>query len=142
MLAYIFAIKYLRNMETRRDVFQAIADPTRRAIIGMIAQQPVNVNTIAEQFNVSRQAISLHLKILSECGLLNIKQLGRERLCEAKLEKLDEVHEWVEQYHKLWTGRLKALKNFIEQEDLQSNNRNTLTKNIIKSKKNNGKSHE
>lgn len=55
-------------METRRDVFQAIADPTRRAIIGMIAQQPVNVNTIAEQFDVSRQAISLHLKILSECG--------------------------------------------------------------------------
>ncbi|HEY0670231.1 MAG TPA: metalloregulator ArsR/SmtB family transcription factor [Sphingobacteriaceae bacterium] len=107
-------------MEARRDVFQAIADPTRRAIIGMIASQPVNVNTIAEQFDVSRQAISLHLKILSECGLLNIKQQGRERFCEAKLEKLNEVHEWVEQYHKLWTGRLKSLKNFIEQEDLQS----------------------
>jgi DNA-binding transcriptional ArsR family regulator len=107
-------------METRRDVFQAIADPTRRAIIGMIAQQPVNVNTIAEQFDVSRQAISLHLKILSECGLLNIQQQGRERYCEAKLEKLNEVHEWVEQYHKLWTGRMKALKNFLEQEELQS----------------------
>ncbi|WP_410219911.1 ArsR/SmtB family transcription factor [Pedobacter sp.] len=109
-------------MEARRDVFQAIADPTRRAIIGMIAKEPVNVNTIAEQFEVSRQAISLHLKILSECGLLNIRQQGRERLCEAKLEKLNEVHEWVEQYHKLWKGRLNALKQFVEQEELQAQN--------------------
>ncbi|MHA4808050.1 ArsR/SmtB family transcription factor [Flavitalea flava] len=126
-------------METRRDVFQAIADPTRRAIIGMIAGQPVNVNTIAEQFDVSRQAISLHLKILAECGLLNIKQLGRERLIEAKLEKLNEVHAWVEQYHKLWTGRLSALKKFVEQEDLQPARINTTkkkkAKNIHKSKK-------
>jgi|SRR5690606_35814386 len=107
-------------MEIRRDVFQAIADPTRRAILDMIARQPVNVNTIAEQFDVSRQAISLHLKILSECNLLNITQIGRERLCEAKLESLNEVHTWVERYHKLWADRLSALKNFIEQEDLQS----------------------
>ena len=128
MLSYTFASKYLHNMEIRRDVFQAIADPTRRAIIGVIAQQPVNVNTIAEQFDVSRQAISLHLKILAECGLLNIKQLGRERLCEAKLEKLNEVHAWVEQYHKLWTGRLNALKNFIEQEEVQSKSVNTKDK--------------
>lgn len=120
ILAYIFASKYLRNMEARRDVFQAIADPTRRAIIGMIAKEPVNVNSIAEQFDVSRQAISLHLKILSECGLLKIRQQGRERLCEAKLEKLNEVHEWVEQYHKLWKGRLSALKQFVEQEEIQA----------------------
>ncbi|AFD08592.1 putative transcriptional regulator [Solitalea canadensis DSM 3403] len=139
MLAFIFASKYLHNMEARRDVFQAIADPTRRAIIGMIALQPVNVNTIAEQFDVSRQAISLHLKILSECGLLNIKQIGRERLCEAKLEKLNEVHEWVEQYHKLWTGRLKALKDFVEQEELQAKSAKAvdkkINKNVNKSKK-------
>lgn len=123
-------------MDARRDVFQAIADPTRRAIIGMIAQQPVNVNTIAEQFDVSRQAISLHLKILAECGLLNIKQLGRERLCEAKLEKLNEVHEWVAQYHKLWTGRMQSLKNFVEQEALQPDTVNKKkTKNINKLKK-------
>lgn len=129
-------------MEIRRDVFQAIADPTRRAIIGMIAKRPVNVNSIAEQFDVSRQAISLHLKILSECGLLNIKRVGRERLCEAKLEKLNEVHQWVEQYHKLWTARLNALKNFVEQEELQSNIAKTTNKSITKSKKQNGKSHE
>jgi DNA-binding transcriptional ArsR family regulator len=112
-------------MEARRDVFQAIADPTRREIIGMIARQPVNVNTIAEQFDVSRQAISLHLKILSECGLLKIQQSGRERLYEAKLEKLNEVHEWVQQYQKMWTGKLKALKMFVEQENVQSKKTNT-----------------
>lgn len=117
ILALIFAIIYLHIMEARRDVFQAIADPTRRAIIGMIAQKPVNVNTIAEQFDVSRQAISLHLKILTECGLLEIQRLGRERVCEVKFEKLNEVHTWVEQYHKLWTGRLNSLKNFLEQEE-------------------------
>ena len=120
VLAHIFASKYLHIMEARRDVFQAIADPTRREIIGMIARQPVNVNTIADQFDVSRQAISLHIKILSECGLLHIKQSGRERLCEVKLEKLNEVHEWVQQYQKMWTGKLKALKTFVEQEELQS----------------------
>ena len=124
-------------MEARRDVFQAIADPTRRAIIGLIAQEAVNINSIAEQFDVSRQAISLHLKILAECGLLNIKQLGRERICEARLEKLGEVQEWVEQYQKLWKGRLKALKDFVEQEELQAKNMGTVSrkaKNIRKSK--------
>lgn len=100
-------------METRRDVFQAIADPTRRAIIGMIAKEPVNVNTIAEQFDVSRQAISLHLKILAECGLLNMKQQGRERICEAKLEKLNEVNEWVAQYQQFWESKLNALGKFL-----------------------------
>ncbi|MFT3795210.1 ArsR/SmtB family transcription factor [Flavobacterium sp.] len=107
-------------METRRDVYQAIADPTRREIIGIIAQQPITVNAIAEKFDVTRQAISLHLKILSECGLLSIKQSGRERLCEAKLEKLNEVHEWVQQYQKIWAGKLKALKTLVEEQDVKS----------------------
>jgi len=100
-------------MEARRDVFQAIADPTRRAIIGMIAKEPVNVNTIAEQFDISRQAISLHLKILAECGLLNMKQQGRERICEAKLEKLSEVNEWISQYKQFWESKLDALGKFL-----------------------------
>ena len=78
-------------MEIRRDVFQAIADPTRREIIGLLAKQTLPVNAIADSFDVSRQAISLHLKILSECGLLVIKQQGRERYCEAKFKKLHEV---------------------------------------------------
>lgn len=123
-------------METRRDVFQAIADPTRREIIGMIARNPVNVNTIAENFDVSRQAISLHLKILSECGLLSIKQSGRERICEAKIEKLNEVYEWVLEYQKMWTGKLKALKSFVEQEELQLK---SISKSYKSKKSKNGK---
>lgn len=113
ILAFIFASKYLHIMETRRDVFQAIADPTRRAIISMIAEEPVNVNTIAEQFDVSRQAISLHLKILAECGLLDMKRQGRERICEAKLEKLNEVSEWITQYKRFWETKLDALGEFL-----------------------------
>lgn len=109
-------------MEARRDVFQAIADPTRRAIIGMVARKPAHVNAIAEQFDVSRQAVSLHLKILSECGLLNVQQNGRERIYEAKLEKLGEVYDWVDQYRNLWTHRLNALKDLVEQEALQPEN--------------------
>lgn len=103
-------------METRRDVFQAIADPTRRKIINMIANRSLNLNAIAENFQVTRQAISLHIKILTECGLIEMKQQGRERYCEAKLEKLNEVHEWTEQYRVFWTKKLHALKNFLEQE--------------------------
>ena len=83
-------------METRRDVFQAIADPTRRQIIEMVARRSLNVNEIAENFDVSRQAVSLHVKILMECGLVVIKKQGRERYCEAKLEQLNDVAEWVE----------------------------------------------
>ncbi len=100
-------------METRRDVFQAIADPTRRAIIDMIARKSTNVNTIAEQFDMSRQAVSLHLKILAECGLLTIKQQGRERICEAKLENLNEVNEWVKQHKRFWETKLDALGKFL-----------------------------
>jgi|SRR5690606_1789095 Predicted transcriptional regulator len=102
-------------MEARRDVFQAIADPTRRAIIGMVARQPTNVNTIAERFDVSRQAVSLHLKILAECGLVSMKQRGRERICEARLEKLREVNEWVAQYRKFWTQKLDDLETYLNE---------------------------
>lgn len=100
-------------MEARRDVFQAIADPTRRAIINMIAKEPVNVNAIAEQFDISRQAISLQLKILVECDLVTMKQQGRERICEAKLHKLREVNEWVTQYKQFWETKLDALGKFL-----------------------------
>lgn len=103
-------------MEIRRDVFQAIADPTRREIIHMIAHKSLNLNSIAGNFQVTRQAISLHIKILTECGLVEIKQQGRERYCEAKLEKLSEVNEWTEQYRVFWTKKFHALKNFLEQE--------------------------
>ncbi len=97
----------------RRDVFQAIADPTRRAIISMIASQSLNLNAVAGNFDVSRPAISKHIKILTECGLIVIKQQGRERFCEAKLEKLNEISEWVEQYREFWNIKLDALENYL-----------------------------
>jgi DNA-binding transcriptional ArsR family regulator len=100
-------------MEIRRDVFQAIADPTRREIIGMLAQKPLNLNSIAERFDVSRQAVSLHVKILTECGLIVINKQGRERYCEAKLDKLSEVSNWVEQYQKFWAQQFKSLDKYL-----------------------------
>jgi len=108
---YIFVTDQLHFM--RRDVFQAIADPTRREIINMIAHRPLNLNSVAEQFHISRPAVSKHIKILTECGLITIKQHGRERYCEAELQKLNEVAEWVEQYRTLWTKKLDALEKFL-----------------------------
>ncbi|TWJ04852.1 DNA-binding transcriptional ArsR family regulator [Mucilaginibacter frigoritolerans] len=105
----------------RRDTFQAIADPTRREILSMIAYQSLNVNSVAEHFDVSRTAIYKHIKILTECGLIVMKQEGRERYCEAKMEKLNEVAEWVEQYRKFWTNKLDNLENYLE--ELQSKNK-------------------
>src|SRR5271169_5263954 len=98
MLVYIFTSIYLYNMKARRDVYQAIADPTRRAIIQMIANQPLNITSIAEKFDISQQAISLQVKILTDCGLITIKKQGRERVCEAHLGQLSEVDAWIAQY--------------------------------------------
>ena len=102
-------------LQSRRDVFQAIADPTRREIINLIAFNPLNLNSIAENFDVSRPAISQHIKILTECGLIVIKKQGRERYCEAKLQQLNDVSDWIEQYRKLWDGRFDALDNLLDQ---------------------------
>jgi DNA-binding transcriptional ArsR family regulator len=113
LLAYIFASKYLHFMEARRDVFQAIADPTRREIINMVAIQPLNLNAVAEKFDMSRQAVSLHVKILTECGLIVIKQQGRERYCEAKLDSLSEVAKWIDQYKQHWENKLDSLENYL-----------------------------
>jgi DNA-binding transcriptional ArsR family regulator len=99
----------------RRDVFQAIADPTRRAISGMIALQSMNINAVAGNFDVSRTAIYKHIKILTECGLVSVKQQGRERYCEARLEKLHEVSDWVEQYRQFWIGSFDSLDNYLQQ---------------------------
>jgi DNA-binding transcriptional ArsR family regulator len=98
---------------TRRDAFQAIADPTRRQIINLIAYQPLNLNTIAENFEVSRPAISQHIKILIECGLINIKKNGRERYCEARLEPLNEVAQWIEPYRKSWEERFNKMDDLL-----------------------------
>jgi DNA-binding transcriptional ArsR family regulator len=101
----------------RRDVFQAIADPTRRRIINVIANRPMNLNAVADQFDVSRPAISKHIKILTQCGLITIKQVGRERYCEARLQQLNEVSQWIEQYRAFWNQKLDALEQFLAGEE-------------------------
>lgn len=101
-------------MITRRDVFQAIADPTRREIIQRIAQEPLNLNAVAEAFDISRQAVSKHIQILTECGLVIIKQKGRERFCEPQLDKLNEVVDWVEQSKKQWISKFEKLDNYLK----------------------------
>jgi DNA-binding transcriptional ArsR family regulator len=99
----------------RRDVFQAIADPTRREIINLVARQSLNLNAIAENFEVSRPAISQHIKILTECGLVVIRRQGRERYCEAQLLKLAEVSDWIEPFRQFWSGRFEALDDVLEE---------------------------
>lgn len=100
----------------RRDVFQAIADPTRRQILALLAIAPLNLNAVAERFEISRPAVSKHMKILTECGLVGIRKEGRERWCEPRLAKLREASDWLEQYRMFWEGRLDALGDFLEQE--------------------------
>jgi DNA-binding transcriptional ArsR family regulator len=100
----------------RRDVFQAIADPTRREIIHLVARQSLTQNAVADHFDISRPAVSKHIKILTECGLIVIKQQGRERYCEAQLKQLNEVSAWIEQYREFWTSKLDALGKFLEKD--------------------------
>lgn len=103
----------------RRDVFQAIADPTRRDIITLLASgKSMNLNSIADRFDISRPAISKHIKILEECNLIDIQQDGRERICELKPEELEPVSDWVEKNRKLWNAKLDRLENYLN--ELQS----------------------
>ena len=100
----------------RRDVFQAIADPNRRAIINLLAGGPLNLNNVADQFDISRPAISKHMKILTECGLVVIEQKGRERYCRAKLDNLKEVVDWTSKFSRFWDQKLAALQQFLANE--------------------------
>ncbi|MDR3680791.1 MAG: metalloregulator ArsR/SmtB family transcription factor [Flavipsychrobacter sp.] len=101
----------------RRDVFQAIADPTRRKIIALLAQESLSLNNVADHFDVSRPAISKHVRILTECGLIIIKQQGRERHCYPNLSALQNVTDWAEQYRIFWTAKLDALEVFLKKEE-------------------------
>ncbi|HVU53954.1 MAG TPA: metalloregulator ArsR/SmtB family transcription factor [Puia sp.] len=100
----------------RRDVFQAIADPTRREIIQLLSRQALNVNAVADNFDISRPAISRHVRILTECGLLVIRKEGRERFCQADLRKLKQVSEWTDRYREFWTKKLDNLEEYLEKE--------------------------
>nr|WP_295928742.1 metalloregulator ArsR/SmtB family transcription factor [uncultured Dyadobacter sp.] len=111
------------SIEARRDVFQAIADPTRRQIINLIAFQSMNLNAIADNFSISRPAVSQHIKILMECGMVVVRQEGRERYCEAKLETLSEVSNWIDQYRQFWNTQFDSLGHYLDR--IQNNNNQT-----------------
>jgi len=97
----------------RRDIFQAIADPTRRAIISLIALQAMTPNAIAENFNTTRQAISKHLRILAECELVKQEQQGREIYYSLEIEKMKEIDQWLSQYREIWQTRFNQLDNLL-----------------------------
>ena len=105
-----------KNPQMRRDVFQAIADPNRRAIIDLLARRQLTPNGVAEHFDISRPAISKHIKILTECGLIVIRQQGRERYCSANYKTLGEVSGWVNQYKDFWNNKLDALGDLLASE--------------------------
>ena len=97
----------------RRDVFQGIADPTRRAIIALIAVQAMTPNAIAEHFDTTRQAVSKHLRILAECELVTPEQKGREIYYSLEIDKMKEIDKWMEQYRKIWKTRFDQLDEVL-----------------------------
>src|SRR4051812_36449825 len=102
-------------METRRDVFQAIADPTRRAIIGLLAAHAMTPGAIAENFDSKRQTISKHIQILTECDLVKQKNEGREIHYHLNLKKMKTIADWVDPYRQLWEGRLNAMDGLLKE---------------------------
>lgn len=97
----------------RRDIFQAIADPTRRAIITLIALQAMTPNAIAEHFDTTRQAVSKHLRILTECDLVKQEQKGREIYYQLEIDKMKEIDKWLEQFRVIWETRFNQLDNLL-----------------------------
>jgi DNA-binding transcriptional ArsR family regulator len=97
----------------RRDVFQAIADPTRRAILVLIAAQAMTPNALAEHFDTTRQAVSKHLRILTECELVKQEHNGREIYYQLELDKMKEIDKWLEQFRKIWEDRFDQLDNLL-----------------------------
>jgi DNA-binding transcriptional ArsR family regulator len=97
----------------RRDIFQAIADPTRRAIIVLLALQAMTPNAIADNFNTTRQAVSKHLRILTECEIVKQEQKGREIFYSLEIDKMKEIDKWLEQFRKIWEIQFNQLDNLL-----------------------------
>jgi len=98
----------------KRDVFQAIADPTRRAIIALIAVQAMTPNALAQHFDSTRQAVSKHLRILTECEIVTQEQKGREIYYRLEIDKMKEIDEWLEQYRRIWESRFEQLGEVLD----------------------------
>lgn len=116
IVARIFATEWFRKLKIipmRRDIFQAIADPTRRAIIALIALQAMTPNAIADNFNMTRQAVSKHLRILTECDLVKQEQKGREIYYSLEIDKMKEIDQWITQFRTIWESRFSQLDNVL-----------------------------
>lgn len=115
IIAHIFATEQLliNYFWMRRDIFQAIADPSRRAILVLIAMQAMTPNAIAEHFDTSRQAVSKHLKVLTECELIRATQNGREIYYQLEVEKMKEIEVWLAQFKKIWESRFNQLDTVL-----------------------------
>ena len=101
------------NRQMRRDIFQAVADPTRRAIIVLIALQAMTPNAIADNFNTTRQAVSKHLRILTECEIVKQEQKGREIFYSLEIDKMKEIDKWIDQFRKIWETRFNQLDKVL-----------------------------
>jgi len=117
LVALASATVWLHNLIyiMRRDIFQAIADPTRRAIIALIALQALTPTAIAEHFDTTRQAVSKHLRILTECELVRQEQKGREIYYSLEIDKMKEIDRWLEQYRKIWETRFDQLGEVLKE---------------------------
>ena len=102
------------TMILRRDIFQAIADPTRRSILMLLASQTFTAGAIAEQFDAARSTVSKHIQILTECGLIEAKPQGREIYYEIKMQTMNEVDLWLSQVRKTWDARFDKLDKYLE----------------------------
>ena len=114
MITHIFVTNRLPYF-MRRDVFQAIADPVRREILALLANDVLSVNAIAQNFEISRPAISKHIKILTECGLIIITSKGRERYCHIQAGSLIPAFMWLDQYRNLWEERIDSFEHYINE---------------------------
>lgn len=101
-------------MQQQADIFQAIADPGRRYMLQLLSKESMSINALAEHFDMSRPAVSKHIKILSTAGFISIEDIGRERHCTLNKEGFDELQEWIDEYDKFWSSKLKKLGEVMD----------------------------
>ena len=111
------------STEVRRDVFQAIADPNRRQIIDLLSKEPMTLNAIADKFQISRPAVSQHIKHLTECGVVEVEQKGRERYCRIQPQSLIPAFFWLEQYQNQWEERINSFEKYVNKLDSKNKKR-------------------
>ena len=114
--------------EYRRDIFQAIADPTRRKIIELLSAQPMNLRTIAEHFDISRPAISQQIRILDECNVIETRREGRETFCSLRSDQLKKIADWAERYASLWEEKVDAFEMYVNKLHASKNKKHGKTK--------------